>query len=198
LRDSHRAPAGFLWTLAGAVFLCDWLSKRWVLGAFADVHTREILGDFLRFSYVRNTGVAFGLLPGGGIRLSWVSLVALAAVLWLAFRPTSRRWTHAVSLGLILGGALGNLFDRLRYGSVVDFIDVGVGGLRWWVFNLADAAITVGVLLWAAEILLARPRPRDGEVVGPAEVAAAQAVAALPAAAPPEAAVPPSDDARRA
>ena len=56
-----------------------------------------------------------------------MSLVALAAVLWLAFRPTARRLLHAISLGLILGGALGNLFDRVRYGSVIDFIDVGVG-----------------------------------------------------------------------
>jgi signal peptidase II len=195
LPDSRRAPAWFLWTLAGAVFLCDWLSKRWVLGAFSEVHTREILGDFVRFSFVRNTGVAFGLFSGGGLRLSWVSLVALVAVLWLAFRPTSRRWPHAVSLGLILGGAVGNLFDRLRYGSVIDFIDVGVGGLRWWVFNLADAAITVGVLLWAAEILLARPRLPAEAPAGAATLAVSDAGVPSPEAGSPAGDVPARDDA---
>lgn len=155
----HRAPAWFLWTLAGAVFFADWLSKRWVIDTLTESGTLRVLGDVVRFYYVRNTGVAFGLFSGGGIGLSWVSVVALVAVLLLAFRPTARRWPHAVSLGLILGGALGNLFDRVRTGAVTDFIDVGIGGLRWYVFNLADAAITVGVLLWAAEILLVRPRP---------------------------------------
>jgi signal peptidase II len=189
LRESPPAPAWLLWTLAGAVFVADWLSKRWVLATFVDVHSREVLGDFLRFSYVRNTGVAFGLFSGGGLHLSWVSLVALAAVLWLAFRPTARRRLHAISLGLILGGALGNLFDRVRYGSVIDFIDIGVGGLRWWVFNVADAAITVGVLIWGAEILLARPPAPAGP----------DAVDAAPGGAPPAPAeAPATDDARGA
>ena len=69
MRESPPAPAWLLWTLAGAVFVADWLSKRWVLASFVDVHSREVLGDFLRFSYVRNTGVAFGLFSGGGLQL---------------------------------------------------------------------------------------------------------------------------------
>jgi signal peptidase II len=178
LRASGQAPAWLLWTLAGAVFLLDWLSKRWVLEALAAAPTRHVLGDFLRFSYVRNPGVAFGFFADRGFPLTWVSAVALVAVLWLAFRPTARRWLHAAALGLILGGALGNLFDRLRRGSVVDFIDIGVGSLRWWVFNVADAAITVGVLLWAGEILFGHVRTGDRHAEN--EIPAAGELAARP------------------
>jgi signal peptidase II len=142
-----------LWLLAAGVFVLDRLAKKWVLDALALTHQRDVLGDFLRFTYVRNRGVAFGLFADHGLSLGWLSLVALAAVLYLAIRTPSRAWPRAAALGLILGGALGNLYDRLRWGSVVDFIDVGIGDHRFWTFNVADSAITLGVLVWAANLL---------------------------------------------
>ena len=152
-RFSRPAPAWLLWSLAAGVFVLDRAAKRWVIDALALTHTRDIVGDFLRFSYVRNPGVAFGLFADHGLPLGWISLVALAAVLWLALRAPVRAWPRAVALGLILGGAVGNLYDRLRWGSVLDFIDVGIGSHRFWTFNVADAAISVGVVLWAAHLL---------------------------------------------
>jgi len=142
-----------LWFLAAGVFVLDRLAKRWVLDALATTHTKDVLGDFLRFTYVRNPGVAFGLFADHGLSLGWLSLVALAAVLWLAIRTPSAAWPRAVALGLILGGALGNLYDRLRWGSVVDVIFVSMGAHRFWTFNVADSAITVGVVVWAANLL---------------------------------------------
>jgi signal peptidase II len=156
---SRPAPAWLLWGLATAVLVADFWTKRWVLDALAPVGTLPVIGDLVRFSYVRNSGVAFGLFADRGMPFGWVSLVALGIVLWLAFRPSARRWPRPVALGLILGGATGNMIDRVRWGSVVDFIDVGFGTFRWWVFNVADSAITVGVVLWAVHALFARPVP---------------------------------------
>ena len=150
---TRQAPAWLLWLLAAGVFVLDRLAKKWVLAALATEHTKDVLGDLLRFTYVRNPGVAFGLFAGHGLSLGWLSLIALAAVLWLAVRTPVRAWPRTVALGLILGGALGNLYDRLRWGSVVDFIDVGLGSHRFWTFNVADSAITVGVVVWAAYLL---------------------------------------------
>jgi lipoprotein signal peptidase len=149
-----------LWTIAATVLVLDQLSKRWVLEELAHRGTMPVLGDVLRFSYVRNTGVAFGLFADNGFPFGWISVVALAVVLWLAVRPAARFGPRPLALGLILGGAAGNLIDRLRWGSVVDFIDIGIGSLRWWVFNVADSAITVGVVLWAVHAIFARA-PQD-------------------------------------
>lgn len=150
---TRKAPSWLLWLLAAGVFVLDRVSKRWVIETLAYTHTKDVLGDFLRFTYVRNPGVAFGLFAGHGISLGWLSFLALAAVVWLAVRAPSRAWPRSVALGLILGGAVGNLFDRMRWGSVVDFIDVGIGAHRFWTFNVADSAITVGVIVWAASLL---------------------------------------------
>lgn len=152
----RQAPVWLLWFLAAGVFVCDRLAKRWVMDALALTHTREVWGDFLRFTYVRNPGVAFGLFADHGLPLGWISVVALAAVLWLALRAPVRAWPRSVALGLIIGGAAGNLYDRLRFGSVLDFIDVGIGRHRFWTFNVADAAISVGVVVWAAHLLWGR------------------------------------------
>jgi signal peptidase II len=171
LSNPPKAPAWFLWVLAAGVFCLDRWTKHWALAALAPDPTRPVLGDLLRFTYVRNRGVAFGLFAERGWPLGWVSLLALAAVLWLAWRPSARRWSRAASLGLILGGALGNLVDRVHWGSVVDFIDVGIGRHRFWVFNVADASITLGVCLWAAQLLLPHAPAAPSDAAAPASSA---------------------------
>jgi signal peptidase II len=161
------APPWLLWGVAAAVLVVDFFTKRWVLESLAPIGTMQVLGDFVRFSYVRNSGVAFGLFADRGVPFGWVSVVALVLVLWLATRPSARSWPRPIALGLILGGAIGNMIDRVRWGSVVDFIDIGFGSLRWWVFNVADSAISVGVVLWAAHTLLARPTPKAPSAPSP-------------------------------
>ena len=194
-RITRQAPAWLLWPLAAGVFVLDRLAKLWVLDALATEHTKDVLGDFLRFTYVRNPGVAFGLFAGHGLSLGWLSLIALAAVLWLAVRAPSRAWPRAVALGLILGGAIGNLFDRLRWGSVVDFIDVGIGPHRFWTFNVADSAITVGVVVWAASLLWG---PHEQEHEHAHEHAAGEAPDEAPVQPAPEVPADPVDHARGA
>jgi signal peptidase II len=164
VKDVRRAPAWTIWVLAAAVLALDWFTKKWALHTLIHSDSRAIIGDFLQLTYTRNTGVAFGLFAGRDLPLSWLSVVALVVVVWLALRPSARAWPRTIALGLILGGALGNLIDRVRWGSVIDFIDVGIGTLRWPVFNFADAAITTGVLLWSAQLLFSRPRSRVAPV----------------------------------
>ncbi len=108
-----------------------------------------IVDDLVRLTLVHNTGAAFGLFPGSRLPFILISALAIAVVLYLFARDAYRSLGNRVLLGCILGGALGNLVDRVRWGRVVDFIDVGLGALRWPVFNVADSAVTLGVILLA-------------------------------------------------
>lgn len=117
----------------------------------------ELVGP-LGLTLSHNRGVAFGLVSGGGAALIAVTVVALALVLVLFARNTARPWMW-VAVGLLAGGALGNLIDRLRSGAVTDYVDVRL--LSWPPFNLADVSITVGVLLLAL-IYVREPAPADG------------------------------------
>ncbi len=121
----------------------------------------SVLGDFIRLTLVHNTGAAFGLFPGSRVPFIVVSVVAIGVVLYLFFRETYRSVANRVLLGCILGGAVGNLIDRVRLGYVVDFIDIGFGTARWPVFNAADSAVTIGVLLLAWNLA------RSGRVAAP-------------------------------
>lgn len=109
----------------------------------------SVFGDVVRLTLVHNTGAAFGLFPGSRLPFIVVSVLAIAVVLFLVTREAYRGLPQRVLLGCILGGAIGNLVDRVRLGWVVDFIDVGLGSARWPVFNVADSAVTVGVILLA-------------------------------------------------
>ena len=139
--------------VAGAVLVLDQLSKAWALEALADGPINLIGG--VRFNLTFNKAGAFGL---GGAFIPFLALGALALVIVMAVTGGTRRPSLAVALGLVLGGALGNLADRvfrepgLLDGAVVDFVDLRV----WPIFNLADSAITIGCLLllffgWKAE-----------------------------------------------
>jgi signal peptidase II len=115
-------------------------------------HQSIVLAPFLALTYVRNTGAAFGVLAAApaGVRLPLfvvVTILATAALVsYLRQTPPDQRWRVA-ALGGILGGALGNLLDRVRYGEVIDFVDVHWGNLHWPAFNVADSVITVGVAI---------------------------------------------------
>ena len=128
--------------IAGAVFIFDQISKEFI-------RLWMPLGDswpstgFLRIVHGTNTGSAFGLFAGFTNLLILASIVGIAAVLYYFYRQGNNAIALRISLGLIVGGALGNLFDRVVFGKVVDFISVG-----WWPsFNIADSAISVGMFL---------------------------------------------------
>ncbi|MEN8190414.1 MAG: signal peptidase II [Thermodesulfobacteriota bacterium] len=136
--------------LAIGVVGLDQLTKKWVVDSFALYESREIFPGFFNLTYLTNKGAAFGFLAG--VDSAWrhwffivVATVALVVLTYAWFRLRHIHRLYPVALALIGGGAVGNLIDRVRLGSVVDFLDVYVGTYHWPAFNVADSAITIGV-----------------------------------------------------
>ena len=138
--------------LSGLIIVLDQLTKFWVVSALSLGQSIELTG-FLNLVFVYNPGAAFSFLSdaGGWQRWFFVAL-ALAVSAWLTFQIRQHAAERLLPLAatLILGGALGNVVDRIRFGAVVDFVDVHAAGWHWPAFNVADSAISVGValLLW--------------------------------------------------
>jgi signal peptidase II len=138
-----------------SAFLVDQASKRLILDSLRPGESIPAVPGVLRISYTRNAGGAFGILGGQSDLLLIGSVAAVAVVLWMLLQAPPTRAT-AVGCGLILGGAAGNLLDRLVAGDVVDFLDLEFWPLQQWpVFNAADVAIVLGVVV----LFLAALRP---------------------------------------
>ena len=144
--------------IAAIVFVLDQISKYWILNIvrLPDVGSIEIL-SFFRLTFVGNVGVSMGLFRADSDMQRWALVavtgaIAAAVAVWIT-REKARG--DVVALGLVLGGALGNIVDRVRFGYVVDFLHFFWGERSFWVFNVADAAITLGVLLLLARALTA-------------------------------------------
>ncbi|HKQ19552.1 MAG TPA: signal peptidase II [Candidatus Eisenbacteria bacterium] len=155
---------------AAFVVLLDQATK-WMASARLELGEPVlVLGDFVRLTLVHNTGAAFGLFPGSRGPFIVISVLAIGVVLYLFLRETHRNVQNRVLLGCILGGAIGNLIDRVRLGWVVDFIDMGIGQTRWPVFNVADSAVTLGVVFLAWNLARAgrdaAPYPEDSPRAG--------------------------------
>lgn len=147
--------------LIGAVALIvyglDRLTKAWVVSNIPLNEARDVVDGWARIGNVRNTGAAFGLLPERTSLLSILSVLAVIVILFYYRGIAARSAPIAATLGMQLGGATGNLIDRVGQGYVTDFVDVGVpNGWRFWAFNVADSSIVVGIfivtgLLWLEE-----------------------------------------------
>ena len=157
----------FVLVLAGAVVVLDQLTKLVALERLAPGIPVVVFDGWLSLTLVMNPGLAFGLL--GGVPAGWrlvVAALSVAALLVLA-RVALRvlpggGWIGRTAIGLIFGGAVGNLIDRARFGAVVDFVDVHWRGWHWPAFNVADSAISIGVILLALRLLRDRPPAPSG------------------------------------
>ena len=142
-----------MWALffgaAGVVLVADQVTKAWLTSFLAAGESVQVVGDLIRVVHGQNAGGLFGLFQGQALPFALVSIVVVSLIIAYHAR-TGRNPYVSVTLGLLLGGALGNLLDRLRLGYVVDFVDAGIGSLRWYTFNVADAAISVAILLLLA------------------------------------------------
>jgi len=123
----------------------------------------RILGDWVRLTYIHNAGAAFGLFQGSRWFFIGVSVLSALVITSLALSSRYRDRLMQIAFGLILGGALGNLLDRIWLGVVIDFLDVGIGARRWPIFNVADSGVTIGVLLLALRLLAEGGRDREQE-----------------------------------
>jgi signal peptidase II len=146
------------------VFVIDRVTKAWVSDNIPLGTARPVVGDYVRIVHAQNTGAAFGLLPERTTLLSVLSVVAVLAIVYYYRQIASSSALVSATLGMQLGGAFGNLLDRVTQGYVVDFVDVGVGDVRFWAFNVADSSIVVGIILvtlalWYEERRTATPKP---------------------------------------
>ena len=143
---------------AAAVALVDQLSKWWIVERVMDPPRALEVTGFFNLMLIYNRGVSFGFLDSEAALLPWVLsglavAIVIGLVVWL--RQIEGRWP-GVAVGLIVGGAVGNVIDRLRLGAVIDFLDLHWAGFHWPAFNLADSAITLGVALLLVDGLFGR------------------------------------------
>ncbi len=143
--------------VALAVLIADLATKQVMLGWVFDPPQRVEILPFLNFVPVWNPGISFGMLSDGGSAMPFLlSLLAFAVATWMIWKAPGFRSGERLGAGLIAGGAIGNAVDRIRFGKVVDFIDVYVQTWHWPAFNIADAGITVGAVIWIASLFLER------------------------------------------
>jgi signal peptidase II len=145
------------WGAAGLILVADVLTK-WIAERTLTLHVpKPVIGEYLRWTLAYNEGAAFSMSLGQYQRYIFgaFAVVALVILYRLHKEGPAGDWVRALALGLAWGGALGNLVDRIRHPrGVVDFIDVGVGDARFWVFNVADSGVSVGAVLLAIVLLL--------------------------------------------
>lgn len=145
------------WIIVLVTVALDFLTKAWAVEQLVPRHMpHRIIGDVLRFTLAFNPGAAFGMHLGPGSRWIFAALSVVIVVVLMRATADLTRVSKVASLGVpvIVGGAIGNLLDRIRLREgVVDFIDIGVGAVRFWTFNVADTAVTIGaaclvIALW--------------------------------------------------
>jgi signal peptidase II len=171
--NSPGAPNGrqkttLLLGLGGIVLLVDLATKSAVSRTLHLGQSIDILGTFIRITYIHNRGAIFGISLGEytGTVVLVVSLLAAVVLTVYYYRLRYDLTWYRIGLVLIISGAFGNLFDRIALGEVRDFLDVGIGGMRWPIFNVADLAVTIGAMILAFELF------RDGKTGQPSEVSA--------------------------
>jgi signal peptidase II len=170
VRDARADPGtgrprwALFGSLALAIVVADQLTKAWIVANVDPAQPTHVVGDYLRLIVSHNNGALFGLFHGQAMLFALASLGVMALIVGYHAR-TGGSLVMSVALGLLLGGAIGNVTDRLHYGYVVDFVDAGIGGLRWYTFNVADSAISLALVLLvlvAVRPSLAAPDARRG------------------------------------
>ena len=147
--------------IAGLVVIGDRVSKAAVVASMPHGASETVVDGFFNLVHVRNTGIAFSLFSDSApwfrdLLLPAISMLAIGVIVALLYRQGNLSRTSRIALVLILSGAVGNLYDRLLYGYVTDFLDLYVGSYHWPAFNVADSAITIGALMLLADSFLAR------------------------------------------
>ena len=159
---------GIFLGIPAVVVALDQLTKAWLVANVAQGEVREVLGETVRLVYHQNSGALFGLFRDQAIVFGLLSMVVIGLIVGYHARSGRSRYM-SITLGFLLGGAIGNLIDRLRLGYVIDFVDIGIGNLRFYTFNVADSAISTAIVLLVAVTLVpGLARLVDGASAAPA------------------------------
>ena len=155
-----------LLAISALVIVLDRVTKLWIDAHLEVGHFIPVIPHFLRISHWQNDGAAFSLFANSvspqAVRWGLVAFtcVAILAILFFLYRLSQRFSATALALALILGGAIGNLYDRIRFASVIDFIEVHIFTYHWPDFNVADSAIVVGACLLLLDAFIAKPESK--------------------------------------
>ena len=156
-----------LFVTAVSITVLDQVVKKVVTTVMELGESADFIGSVVRFTRTSNTGAAFGMLRGRALLFIIISSAAAFAISAFCRQIARQRVWEQMAFGLILGGAVGNLIDRIRLGAVVDFINIGIGDLRWPYFNVADSAITIGVAILAFHLLFRSNPAEEPESLAP-------------------------------
>ena len=139
----------FIIIIIAAIIALDQWSKWAIKTSFDLYESKPVIQDFLHFTYLTNDGMAFGLsFPGGKHVLLIMTILLTGFIVGFLWKEKNGHPLIKYGLALILSGAIGNLIDRLLYGKVVDFLDLMIGNFHWYIFNIADSSVTIGMILF--------------------------------------------------
>ena len=153
----------FVGVIFAIIALDQW--SKWMIKTSYNLYQSEpIIEGFFYFTYVTNDGMAFGLsFPGGKTILLIVTLILTGVIMWMLWKEKNSHNLIRYGLTLILAGAIGNMIDRILYGKVVDFLDIMIGSFNWYIFNVADSAVTSGMILFILHtIIVGEKKPVSG------------------------------------
>jgi len=145
--------------ITALIITADQISKSLVKSTMTLYDVIPVIPGFFQMNYITNKGMAFGInLPVGISFFSGISLIITCFLVWILWRERKNNLLVRISLAFILGGAIGNLIDRILFGEVVDFFDFMIGDFHWYIFNIADSAVTVGIILMLFYSFLFKPK----------------------------------------
>ena len=145
----------YIYGLIASVIILDQWSKWSIKTSFNLYQSKPLIKDFIHFTYVTNDGMAFGLsFPGGKHILLVMTILLTGFIIGLLWKEREGHPLVKYGLALILSGAIGNLIDRMLFGKVVDFLDIMIGNFHWYIFNVADSAVTIGMILFITHSIL--------------------------------------------
>lgn len=145
--------------ITALIITADQISKSLVKSTMTLYDVVPVIPGFFQLNYITNKGMAFGInLPVSISFFSGISLIITCFLVWILWCERKNNLLMRISLALILGGAIGNLIDRILFGEVIDFFDFMVGDFHWYIFNIADSAVTVGIILMLFYSFLFKPK----------------------------------------
>jgi signal peptidase II len=145
--------------ITALIITADQISKSLVKSTMTLYDVVPVIPGFFQLNYITNKGMAFGInLPVSISFFSGISLIITCFLVWILWCERKNNLLMRISLALILGGAIGNLIDRILFGEVVDFFDFMIGDFHWYIFNIADSAVTVGIILMLFYSFLFKPK----------------------------------------